>query len=256
MWTEERLRNGSGAVGRTLWILSLVAVVVAFAAKSAFAQETVEVFDLRGTVVDGMGQPLIGAFVSMTGSEWGSLTDERGRFRIPDVFPGRIELTAEQLGYANLEWAGEVSEASGLLLLRMEAQPVLLEGLTVVTDRFRARRNGTATSVMTFDRTALATSPQESILRFVQARAGLSEVSCPSYTISSTCFYSRGRAMAPVVYIDEQRVLGGLDYLDALRPAELYMVEVYARGRHIRAYTTNFMARAARTRLSPVALLF
>ena len=219
MWNELRLRDGATPLARTVFAVGLAVMAVAMMARSAFAQDTVDPFDLTGTVVDERGQPLVGAFVSLSGSDWGSLTNEQGRFRIPDLYPGRVELTAEQLGYATLQWTGEVTEQSGPLTLQMEAQAVVLEGLTVVTDRFRSRRNATATTVRSFDRDRLATSPQPTVIDFVP-------------------------------------VIGGMDYLASFRPHELYMVEVYARGRHIRAYTPQFMERAAKQRLRPIALLF
>ena len=58
------------------------------------------------------------------------------------------------------------------------------------------------------------------------------------------------------MYLDEVPVLGGLEYLDTFAPHELHMIEVFAGGRHIRAYTPRFMERAAKQRLSPIALLF
>ncbi|HSG49234.1 MAG TPA: carboxypeptidase regulatory-like domain-containing protein [Longimicrobiales bacterium] len=256
MWNQLRLRDGATPLARTVFAVGLAVMAVAMLARSAFAQDTVDPFDLTGTVVDERGQPLVGAFVSLSGSDWGSLTNEQGRFRIPDLYPGRVELTAEQLGYATLQWTGEVTEQMGPLVLRMEAQAVVLEGLTVVTDRFRSRRNATATTVRAFDRERLATSPQPTVIDFVQAELGLTSTPCPSYFHSSYCVYSRGRPVAPSVYIDEMPVIGGMDYLASFRPHDLYMVEVYARGRHIRAYTPQFMERAAKQRLRPIALLF
>lgn len=259
MWNELRLKRGAGTLGRALWVMSLVAVAVALVARSAFAQEhaTVDgVFDLRGTVVDQQGQPLVGAFVALADSEWGSLTDEKGRFRIPDLRAGRVELTAEQIGYATLTWRGDVTVESGPLVLAMEAKAIMLEGLNVVTDRFRSRRNSTATAVTLLDREDLVTATQPTVVDFVRSRAGLAAYRCPGLANSSLCFMSRGRIVEPRVYIDEMPVIGGLDYLESFRPHELYMVEVYARGRHIRAYTTQFMERAAQQRLQPIALLF
>ena len=58
------------------------------------------------------------------------------------------------------------------------------------------------------------------------------------------------------MFIDEAQVLGGLEYLDSFAPHELYMVEIFGNGRHIRAYTPRFMERAAKQRLNPIALLF
>lgn len=257
MWNELRLREGAGTVGRVVWVLCLALVTVALVARSALGQEReVRNFDLVGHVVDADGQPLVGAFVALEGSDWGSLTNEEGRFLIPDLYPGRVALSAEQLGYATLTWRGDVSDDSGPLMLRMEAQPVVLEGLTVVTDRFRSRRNATATSVHTFDRSDLVTATQPTVVDFVRSRAGLAAYSCPGLAQSTLCIYSRGRVVEPRVYIDEVPVFGGIDYLQSFRPHELYMIEVYARGRHIRAYTTQFMERAAKQRLMPIALLF
>lgn len=241
----------------TRWLatLALVALAVALLARSALAQEG-ESLDLTGTVVGQAGQPLVGAMVSLTGADWGSLTNEEGRFRIPDLYPGRVELTVEQLGYADLEWAGEVGPDSGPLVLRMEPRAVMLEGLTVVTDRFRNRRNATATSVRAWDRETLTTSPYESAARFVSARAGLSLTPCRGNVHASTCIWYRGRIVVPTVYVDEAPMFGGLQYLEMLRPHEIYMVEVYSRGRHIRVYTRSFMERAARTRLQPIPFIW
>ena len=51
-------------------------------------------------------------------------------------------------------------------------------------------------------------------------------------------------------------MVGGMEYLSVIPPHELYLVEVYASGRHIRAYTNHFMERAAKTRLRPMAFVF
>jgi len=238
-----------------LW-LSLAFVAVALLAGSAFAQEAASraAFDVSGTVLGEGGRPLAGAFVALDGSDWGSLTDEVGRFRIEDVDASHVALTVEQLGYDTLRWEGPVA-AGEPLTLRMTPRPVLLEGLHVVTDRFESRRRSVPTTVRWFDRGALASSPQESALDFVRTRAGVPLVHCYG-TWGDRCLIVRGRVVQPSVWIDEAPVIGGLDYLSVIRPYELYMVEVYAGGRQIRAYTTQFMERAAKTRLQPFAILY
>lgn len=236
--------------------LGLAALVTALLARNASAQQVAE-FDLTGSVVGERGDPLVGAFVSFAGADWGALTGDDGVFRIPDVVEGRVELEVEQLGYETLRWAGDVGPGSGPLVLRMEPRALMLEGLTVVTDRFRSRRNATATSVRAWDREKLATSPYQTAAQFVSARAGLSTVPCRSLlTHTSVCLRSRGRIVAPSVYVDEAPVFAGMEYLDAMEPHELYLVEVYGGGRHIRVYTQQFMERAARTRLQPVAFIW
>jgi hypothetical protein len=239
------------AVGIALAIAALALLV-----GQARAQDIAQPFDLRGTVVDAEnGAPLVGAWVSLTGSEWGSISDDAGRFRIPDLYEGPVSLTVEQLGYETLEWSGEVTSASSPLALRVRPQPVLLEGLQVVTDRFRSRRNAVATSVRSFDASDLTTSPQRTALEFVSQRALFGVVPCRGRW-STTCVRARGRVVEPTVYVDEAPIVAGLDYLDSMAPWELYMIEVYAGGRHIRAYTPQFMERAAKQRLNPIALFF
>lgn len=255
MWHTSMPRRWQAAKPVLLW-LSLAFVAIALLAGHAVGQERVapEPFDLSGRVLGEGGQPLAGAFVAIEGSEWGSLTDEAGRFRIRDVEAGRIALTVEQLGYDTLRWEGSVSVGQPLTL-DMTPRPVLLEGLHVVTDRFESRRRSVPTTVRWFDRGALASSPQESALDFVRTRAGVPMVHCYG-TWSDRCLLVRGRLVSPSVWIDEAPVIGGLDYLSVIRPYELYMVEVYAGGRQIRAYTTQFMERAAKTRLQPFAILY
>lgn len=239
-------------------LVCLALIAVALLTRDALAQETVSSvdFDLRGTVVDQTsGQSLAGAFVSMTDSDWGSLSNDEGQFRIPHVRAGSVSLTVDLLGYETLEWTATAAEGE-MPILQLVPRAILLEGLKVVTDRFQSRRNATATSVRAFDRDALSSTPQETVLDFVAVRAGLIRTRCSGRAIGSVCFFVRGREAEAVVYVDEMPVIGGLDYLDVLRPHELYMVEVYGQGRHIRVYTNHFMERAAKTRLRPVALLF
>lgn len=251
-------RNGLGtrAAGRGAIAFALAALAgLAGTAHAQSAQEQAP-FDVMGTVVDGdNGGVLAGAWVRISGSEWGSITDDRGRFRLPDLDPGRLELTVEQLGYETLTWAGDVGDGNGLLRLELTPSPVLLEGLQVVTDRFRARRNAVATPVRAFDAAALSSTAQETALDFVALRAGTWITPCAG-RYGDRCIHLRGRSVEPTVYVDEMPMLGGLEYLAHIPPYELHMIEVYGNGRHIRAYTPQFMERAAKQRLQPVALLF
>ena len=245
-------------IGLTIAVAALVLLARVGHAQDVPAEqpEAARAFDLVGTVVDDSnGSLLVGAWVSVTGSEWGSVTDDRGRFRIPNLSDGPIALTVEQLGYETLEWQGPVSADVGPLELRATPQPVLLEGLRVVTDRFRSRRNAVATTVRAYDAADLTTTAQQTALEFVTLRTGTRAVACNG-RYGGLCMYVRGRAVEPVVYIDESPVVGGLEYLESFAPWELYMIEVYGGGRHVRAYTPMFMERAAKRRLNPIPLFF
>jgi hypothetical protein len=135
------------------------------------------------------------------------------------------------------------------------SRPILLEGLTVVADRFESRRRSTPTAVRWLDQKALATAPQENALEVLVARGGLTRVACRGVW-SNECVLARGSVVEPSVWVDEAPFLGGFEYLRTIQPHELYMVEIYAGGRHIRAYTNRFMERTAELRALPMALLF
>ena len=70
------------------------------------------------------------------------------------------------------------------------------------------------------------------------------------------CISLNGTVIEPVVWVDEARIVGGLSSFRVTEPHELYMIEVYSSGRHIRAYTNFFMERAAVAQLRPVPLIF
>lgn len=253
-------RNNLGTRGSqrtaTAFGIALAIAALALLARDGLGQEMAEPFDLVGTVVDAdNGQALVGAWVAIVGSKWGSVTNDRGMFEIPDVGAGPISLAVEQLGYETLEWEGDVQTGLEPLELRLAPEPFVLEGLQVVTDRFRSRRNAIASPVHAYDKAALTTTAQRTALEFITQRSGSPEIYCAGRR-GDRCLIVRGRVVEPVVYIDESRVLGGLGYLDTFAPHDLYMVEVYGGGRHIRAYTPRFMERAAKTRLTPIALLF
>jgi hypothetical protein len=211
-------------------------------------------FTLFGQVVDQQsGTVLEGAWVGLTDTDWGSLTDNEGRFRIPDMQAGSISLTVEQLGYETMTWNGPITSGDDLIVLRMEPNLVLLEGLQIVTDRFETRRRSTATRVLAYDAGELSAASERSALDFVRYRTG-STAACGASR--DLCVYSRGRIVEPTVYIDEVPFPGGLAYLDTFAPWEFHMIEVYGGGRHIRAYTNQFMERAAEIRLLPLPLFF
>ena len=235
----------------TLSALGLAILVGGLGAQERRADER---GPLAGSVTDPSGRPLAGVFVSAAGSRWGVLTGSDGRFALQGVEPGTVHLAAELIGYATLSWSGDPAPGEAVVLV-LEPKPILLEGLTVVADRFASRRRAVPVSVRAFDRTTLSTSHHATVLDFLRSRGGASLVSCRG-TWSAFCVWSRGRLVEPSVWLDEAPLLGGLDYLTMFQPHELYMVEVYASGRHIRAYTNHYMERAANQRLFPIPFIF
>jgi hypothetical protein len=212
---------------------------------------------LLGRVIDATtGTPLVGAFVHLDGEDWGVLTGEEGAFRLTGTPTGILSVVVEQLGYVKGVHTARVEEGAAPILLALEPDPVLLEGIQVVTDRFERRRRSLAIPSQAFDREDLVTSPAFTVLDFVAARTLLQPVRCGTLSFDGICAYVRGSLRPVSVYVDEAPMLGGLDYLDMIEPYELQRVEVYRNGTHIRLYTQAFMERAGKIRLTPLAALW
>lgn len=212
---------------------------------------------LVGRVIDAAtGNPIVGAFVHPDQERWGVLTDEAGRFRLTGISDLPISVAVEQLGYVTLVQPDLVPDESIPILVALEPDPVLLEGIQVVTDRFERRRRALAVPSQVFDREELITSPFFNVLDFVSSRTLLRPFRCGGISIDGICAYVRGRVRPVTVYVDEAPFLGGLEFLNMMEPHELHRVEVYRSGAHIRVYTEAFMERAARIRLTPLGVLW
>jgi hypothetical protein len=242
--------------GIALTVAALVLLAQQGQAQDATQEQVELTFTLFGSLVDGnTGAALPGAWVGIPDTEWGSITNDEGRFGIPESTAGRLALTIELIGYQKLEWTGDVQNGEELLLIELSPEPIMLEGLQVVTDRFTSRRNGTATSVFAYASDALSSAISQNALEFIEFQSAAWVIPCNGRQ-SDRCLFVRGREVEPDIYIDEMPVLGGLGYLESFAPWEFHMIEVYGGGRHIRAYTPRFMERAAKRRISPIALPF
>lgn len=239
-------------------MMVVVFVLVAFTGQGLRAQEraargTQEEPVLVGRVIDaGTGTPLLGAFVHFHGEEWGVLTDTDGRFRLPGIPEGALTLGVEHLGYVDLVEEVSVPRGGESVVLALMPDPILLEGIQVVMDRFERRRRAHAFSVQVLDRAELVESSAFDLVDLIQSRSFLNPTHCPFGMVETLCAVVRGRIRPVSVYVDEMPMIGGLDFLTMVEPHELHMVEVYYSRGHVRIYTEGFMERLSRR---PMALL-
>lgn len=204
-----------------------------------------------GLVVDAStAAPLEGALVSAAESSQAWLTTDSGRFLLCEVGPGTHGVTAERLGYETLTVQVTAAAAGNVVRLRMEPRPILLEGLEIVMDRFSHRRRAAATAVRAYDQAAIARSGHGAAGDFVMSRPGVFMAPCGA----NRCIFYRGTRVIPQVFLDEVPLAGGWSHFETLPTSLLYMVEVYRKGTHIRAYTHAFMERAAQNRLAPLPI--
>lgn len=211
---------------------------------------------VQGRVVDAAtGAPIAGAFVSLSDLDWGVLTDADGRFLLRVDPSPRYRVEVQNLGFQTLE--REIERPGPDLTLEIEADPVQLEELRVMVDRFRFRRRAAAMSVTAFERDALLADASTDVMQFLQSRTGRPLRECPfRNAFASLCIRARGRWQPVRVYVDEMPVFGGLSELRTYKPQELYMIEVYNLGAHIRLYSTHYMDRLVRSgrRLTPIPI--
>lgn len=208
---------------------------------------------ILGQVVDARtGAPLSGARVSVADTDWMSITNREGRFVLYGIEPGMHTVTVEHLGYHAGGIEMEAAVGGAPIQLAIEPDPILLAGLEVVTRRFERRRRAVGVPVVEFDQELLAASGYLSVGQMLAARIPVRRTQCLDGGLD--CISVRGEAVHPTVYIDEAPMLDGLNALQNYSPHEFHMIEVYQRGRHIRAYTHAFMERASRVRFLPVPI--
>jgi CarboxypepD_reg-like domain len=245
--------SSSSRIRSFLACLTLGLVFPAIVALPAAGQNTEKQTDtLSGIVVDAMtGAPLIGVWVGIDGSRSDAYTDRDGRFAIHGIRTRAFTLVAEQLGYkdASVDIA-EVNDQP--IRIELKPDPVLLEGIKVVSNRLAARRNAIATDVRAYDADQLVGSASFDAYDFLLSR--LFTAPCPRASFSSVCVRRRGSVIVPQIYVDDAPYFGGFDVLLGWDMTSLYSIEVIASGAQVRVYTKAFAQRLAqgKTRLMPV----
>ncbi len=230
--------------------------ILLFSASDSVAQDNPgEEVRLRlvGQVVDvTTGAAVSSARVSVAASEWMSLTNREGRFLLHDLDPGIHTLTVEQLGYHTLVVQVQAARETPPLRLSIQPDPILLEGLEVVSRRFERRRRAAGIRVSEFNQDDFVTSNHRSAAEMLEERLPIQRVRCSDGGFE--CISARGGRFRPTVCIDEAPQIDAWNALAAYSPHEFHMIEVYGNGGLVRAYTHSFMERASRIRFLPIAI--
>lgn len=206
---------------------------------------------IRGTVHDlETGTPLMGAFVAPQGLTTGFLTDSLGRFVLELPPAPTLYLSAERLGYETTRLQVGAHDSDRPLKIMLRPDPVLLEGVEVLVDRWDRRRRFHPGSIRVFDQTALLRAGVTDALSFVRSRAATRVRICPQDPFSF-CAWRRGRWYRMRVCLDEMPLFDGGRTLETMQPQDFFMIEVFDQGREVRLYTERFVEQAARRR-SPV----
>jgi hypothetical protein len=210
---------------------------------------------LRGHVVDLQTlDPVGGAFVSLRSMDRGVLTDSTGYFALPVANSEQYVLHVRQLGYRDRVLTVDEDAARKPLVLQLDPDPVAIEGLTVLAERFRDRRRGPFGAVDVLGREELLRAPDGATSDLIRRIVPFARP-CGGENDNNLCVNMQGRLEPLVICVDEHRVAEGGVELEHLDPRGLYMVEVFRRGGQVRVYSRGYVERllASGGELSPLS---
>lgn len=218
-------------------LLVLLAGFLLLGVGTLTAQDAERDRSLTGRVVDARTEaPIRGAFVGLAPAEEGVFTDSLGNFDLPVFEAESYTLVAEQLGYADARVSVSSGGANRPVEIRIEPDPVALEGLEVVTSRFTRERHSYAGAVTHYDQDYMFSQPGQTAFDVVYRTAQLRP--CGGTGDDEWCTVSRGRVVPVRVYVDEIPVaFDGVNWLRDYDAREIYLMEVYGFGRVIRVLT-------------------
>lgn len=204
---------------------------------------------LEGRVVSAKtGQPLAFARVELPELKRRTVTDREGNFRLDRIPAGEHLVRAALIGY-RAEAGAVLAKAGAPIELRLAEDAVVLQGLTVTTDRLKERLRAFSYPARVLDREAIAGSGASNVRHLVATRGGMLTVPCGRS--GGICVRIRGDVVHPRVFVDEAFRPGGIDDLMAMSPSEISRVEVLRGGLQIRVFTEQFTEWAARTDYRP-----
>ncbi len=164
---------------------------------------------LRGTVIDGNGEPL--AFASISYEVGGAVaggetTDLDGKFSIP-LDPGTYKVTFSSLGYETIAVEGVVVKSGGTTKLDMTLQEegITIGEVTVTTKRYEAplikEKDG-----QTFTSESIKNLPAKSLTGIIGTVPGVNTLDNGSSGIN----VKGARSNSTVFYLDDVRIRGPL----------------------------------------------
>ena len=195
--------------------ISVVLVIMALSAASAFAQQ------LKGTVKDAGGEPVIGAAVLIEGTTVGTVTDLDGNWTLANV-PSGANLIISSIGYQTL--TVPASAASSLVL---QDDTEMLEDVVVVGYGVQKKSVVTAAIAKVGADELGTTAPIRVDNALKGLAAGVNVTSASGQPGEAARIRVRGTGTInnsdPLYIVDGMPIEGGIDYLN---PSDIESIEV------------------------------
>jgi hypothetical protein len=209
---------------------------------------------LRGHLLDASTYaPVAGAFVALQESNRGVLSDSEGYFALPVPRADQYTLRVRQLGYRDLSMSLTAESAAQPLLFQLDPDPVEIDGLEILVQRFQDRRRGPFGAVDVIDNEQLLRDPSGAASDLVRRVVPFARPCTPED--ENLCVNTQGRLDPLMICVDDRRVNEFMVELEHLDPRGLYMVEVFRRGGQVRLYTRGYIERllAEKRELPPLS---
>jgi TonB-linked SusC/RagA family outer membrane protein len=178
-------------------------------------------------------QPLVGAQVSIPGTEIGAFTDEQGRYRFEDVPAGSVTIRAQMIGYSPRERTVTVGDGETVTVdFDLVERAIVLDELVITaTGPQRRRQLGTSIAQLNVD-AVTRTAPVRSLSELLTGRvSGVTASSTTGTTAEASRIRVRGSSSTslsnePLIYIDGVRVNSDPSRRGDLNPEDIASVEV------------------------------
>ncbi len=197
--------------------IALIFAIMGLSCASAFAQQ------VKGTVKDASGQPVIGAAVLVDGTSVGTTVDLDGNFAINDAVPSDAVLVVSSIGYKT----ARVPVGGGNLNIVLEEDTQMLEE-TVVVGYGVQKKSVVTAAISSITSDDLKSQSQTRIDNLLQGMTSGVVVTSPSGAPDAgSQVRIRGIGSTnnsePLYIIDGFAVSGGIDYLN---PNDIERIEV------------------------------
>jgi TonB-linked SusC/RagA family outer membrane protein len=126
--------------------------------------------DITGTVIDSLGQPLVGASVSLKETKFNTLTDNKGNFTFSSVPQGKCTLIITYIGYAKVERNIETEGKELNLRLILHMSSSSLDQVQIIAYGSDTRRFSVG-SVSTVSAEDIARQPVSNVLLALEGQA-------------------------------------------------------------------------------------
>jgi hypothetical protein len=197
---------------------------------------------IRGRVLDEVTRtPVAGAFVGRSYSDSGVLTDSLGLFTLELLSDFSYPITVENLGYRTLDVVLSPTAPEEFTTILISPDPIAIQGLRVLVDRFARRRRTYAGPVRAIDQDRLLNEPSQSAFELLRRSIPFGRPCRTSF--EELCTVRRGREQVVTVCIDERPAFAGARELELFDVKELYLVELYGWGSQVRVYSRWYVDR-------------